>query len=119
MQAWRFFLPPALGFTLRNFLHAGIDKATGKPSRPLQSMAFVAENAQQGNPKDVLLTLDRFATEVRWLMRREWARRGADVLWRRTKLGLRLSETERDALDTWMRDRAATDSAGAAERASG
>ena len=28
--------------------------------------------------------------EVRWLMEREWARTAEDVLWRRTKLGLRL-----------------------------
>ncbi len=57
--------------------------------------------------------------EVRWLMTREWARSAADVLWRRSKLGLRLSEAECCALDAWMRTRAATDVAGAAEQASG
>ncbi len=57
--------------------------------------------------------------EVRWLMTREWARSAADVLWRRTKLGLRLSEAERDALDAWMRDRAATAGVEAAKRVSG
>ncbi len=41
--------------------------------------------------------------EIRWLMTREWARTAADVLWRRSKLGLRLSEAEAAALDTWMR----------------
>ncbi len=46
--------------------------------------------------------------EVRWLMTHEWARSAADVLWRRTKLGLRLSEAECCALDAWMRDQAAT-----------
>jgi glycerol-3-phosphate dehydrogenase len=54
--------------------------------------------------------------EVRWLMTREWARSAADVLWRRTKLGLRLSETEGDALDAWMRDQSATGGAEAATR---
>jgi glycerol-3-phosphate dehydrogenase len=42
--------------------------------------------------------------EVRWLMRAEWARTAADVLWRRTKLGLRLSNDEAARLDAWMRD---------------
>jgi glycerol-3-phosphate dehydrogenase len=40
--------------------------------------------------------------EVRWLMSREWARRAADVVWRRTKLGLRLTADEIAALDAWM-----------------
>ena len=57
--------------------------------------------------------------EVRWLMTREWARSAADVLWRRTKLGLRLSEAECCALDAWMRDRAATAGVEAAKRVSG
>jgi glycerol-3-phosphate dehydrogenase len=40
--------------------------------------------------------------EVRWLMTREWAMRADDVLWRRTKLGLRLTGDEVAALDAWM-----------------
>jgi glycerol-3-phosphate dehydrogenase len=42
--------------------------------------------------------------EVRYLIDEEWARTADDVLWRRSKLGLRLSETEADRLDAWMRD---------------
>ncbi len=57
--------------------------------------------------------------EVRWLMTHEWARRGEDVLWRRSKIGLRLSEAERDALDAWMRDQTTAGGAEAAKRASG
>jgi glycerol-3-phosphate dehydrogenase len=57
--------------------------------------------------------------EVRWLMTREWAASADDVLWRRSKLGLRLSETERGALDAWMRDQAASGDAKAGVRASG
>jgi glycerol-3-phosphate dehydrogenase len=41
--------------------------------------------------------------EVRWLMENEWARTAEDVLWRRTRLGLRLSATEAENLDRWMR----------------
>lgn len=41
--------------------------------------------------------------ELRWLMRHEYARTAEDVLWRRSKLGLRLSSGEVIALDNWMR----------------
>ena len=40
--------------------------------------------------------------EVRWLMRHEYARTADDVLWRRSKLGLRLSTGEAAALDAFM-----------------
>jgi glycerol-3-phosphate dehydrogenase len=43
-------------------------------------------------------------TEVRYLIEQEWAATAEDVLWRRSKLGLRLSSEEAAALDTWMRD---------------
>ncbi|MFN3641531.1 MAG: glycerol-3-phosphate dehydrogenase [Gemmobacter sp.] len=44
------------------------------------------------------------AAEVRWLMTREWAVTAEDVVWRRTKLGLRLTPDQVAALDRWMRD---------------
>ncbi|MBL9053992.1 MAG: glycerol-3-phosphate dehydrogenase, partial [Tabrizicola sp.] len=40
--------------------------------------------------------------EVRWLMRREFAQRAADVIWRRTKLGLRMTTDQVAALDAYM-----------------
>ena len=40
--------------------------------------------------------------EVRHLMDREWAVSAEDVLWRRTKLGLRLSDEQVAALTDWM-----------------
>ena len=46
--------------------------------------------------------------EIRWLMDREWARTAEDVLWRRSKLGLRLSAEEAAALDEWMEARRGT-----------
>ena len=42
------------------------------------------------------------AAEVRYLMKHEWARTADDVLWRRSKLGLRLTAGERTALDAFM-----------------
>jgi glycerol-3-phosphate dehydrogenase len=41
--------------------------------------------------------------EVRYLIDHEWAASADDVLWRRSKLGLRLSTAEAAALDGWMR----------------
>jgi len=43
-----------------------------------------------------------FACEVRWLMDHEFARRADDVVWRRTKLGLRMGAAQIAALDSWM-----------------
>ncbi len=40
--------------------------------------------------------------EVRYLTEHEWARTAEDVLWRRSKLGLRLSQGEAEHLDRWM-----------------
>ena len=40
--------------------------------------------------------------EVRWLTTREFARSAADIVWRRSKLGLRLSADQIDALDRFL-----------------
>jgi len=40
--------------------------------------------------------------EVRYLMREEWARTSADVIWRRSKLGLAMSSEQIARLDDWM-----------------
>jgi glycerol-3-phosphate dehydrogenase len=51
------------------------------------------------------------AAEVRYLMAYEWARTADDVLWRRTKLGLRLTADEKAALTAFMESAAAQASA--------
>lgn len=40
--------------------------------------------------------------EVEWLMRTEWARTAEDVLWRRSKLGLRTTAAEAAAMDDYL-----------------
>lgn len=50
---------------------------------------------------------DLYEREVVFLMQEEWARCAEDVLWRRSKLGLRLSTEEASALESWMRHRLA------------
>jgi glycerol-3-phosphate dehydrogenase len=42
------------------------------------------------------------AAEVRYLMRHEWAQTADDVLWRRSKLGLRFSDAQKVALEAFM-----------------
>ncbi len=46
--------------------------------------------------------------EVRWLMAKEFATRADDVVWRRTKLGLRLTADQIAAIDTFMTTAAKT-----------
>jgi glycerol-3-phosphate dehydrogenase len=45
---------------------------------------------------------DLTAAEVRYLMTEEWAQTADDVLWRRSKLGLRISPIERERLTQFM-----------------
>ncbi|MBB5514125.1 glycerol-3-phosphate dehydrogenase [Rubricella aquisinus] len=40
--------------------------------------------------------------EIRWLMTHEYARRAEDVVWRRSKMGLRMTPEQIQALDDWM-----------------
>lgn len=42
--------------------------------------------------------------EVEYLMQNEWAQTAQDVVWRRSKLGIRMSEDQIANLDKWMRN---------------
>ena len=46
-----------------------------------------------------------FAAEVEWLMDKEYAQSADDVVWRRSKLGLRMDQKQIGALDQWIKDR--------------
>ena len=48
------------------------------------------------------LGADLTGAEVHYLMEREWAQTEEDVLWRRSKLGLRFSSEERERLARFM-----------------
>jgi glycerol-3-phosphate dehydrogenase len=43
-----------------------------------------------------------YEREVTHLVNNEWAMTADDILWRRTKLGLRLNEQERRHLSDWL-----------------
>jgi len=68
MQLWRFLTPSRLAFAVRMFSHGLIDRVTNAPPMPLRVRDFVAKHARAGDPADVLAAMDRFATEVRFLM---------------------------------------------------
>ena len=58
--------------------------------------------ANQMNAQSATLT----AAEVSYLMTWEWALSAADVVWRRSKLGLRLSAAEIASIDEWIATKA-------------
>ena len=45
---------------------------------------------------------DLYEVEVRHLVEQEWATTAADIVWRRTRLGLVLDAADIDALDRWL-----------------
>ena len=53
---------------------------------------------QRAEPQQRNLT----EAEVRWLVAREWALKADDILWRRSKIGLRLNDDEVQALTDWL-----------------
>jgi glycerol-3-phosphate dehydrogenase len=50
---------------------------------------------------------DLTEAEVLYLVRNEWAMGAADIVWRRSKLGLRMSESEIEGLESYLRALAA------------
>ena len=44
------------------------------------------------------------ATELDWAIAKEWVMSGEDFLWRRTRLGLVMSEAEAEAIDLYIRE---------------
>jgi glycerol-3-phosphate dehydrogenase len=64
----------------------------------------ILTNARSLHDLGPALGADLTGAEVRYLMAHEWAQTEDDVLWRRTKLGLLLSRTERERLGRFMAD---------------
>jgi glycerol-3-phosphate dehydrogenase len=62
----------------------------------------ILESAKSRSDLGARFGADLFAAEVRYLMAHEWAQTADDVLWRRSKLGLRLSDQERARLAEFM-----------------
>lgn len=71
-------------------------RAYGTEAKDIMGAATTAEDLGQ----DFGASLSE--AEVRWLMNREYARRAADVVWRRSKLGLKLTKDQIATLDAFM-----------------
>ena len=56
------------------------------------------------DPLGRIFGADLSAAELRYLARVEWARTGADVVWRRSKLGLRLTAQQVADVDAFLAD---------------
>ncbi len=57
-----------------------------------------------------------YAVEADYLIKHEWARRAADILWRRSKLGLHVDAGAESVLDAWIATRAETPNAARSPR---
>ena len=61
-----------------------------------------------GRPLGTEVAPGVFEAELHYLNEHEWARSAEDVLWRRSKLGLHLSQAERGAVASWCEQHWAT-----------
>ncbi len=63
---------------------------------------LILRDAKSISDLGLLFGWDLYEREVHWLMQHEYAQTAEDIVWRRSKLGLRLNPSEIDALDQWM-----------------
>lgn len=82
---------------LDDFWARRLIKAYGTEAREILADAKVTSDLGQA----IGATLT--AKEVTWLIEREYARTAEDVVWRRSKLGLRMSNDEIETLKDWMK----------------
>jgi glycerol-3-phosphate dehydrogenase len=100
LQARHPWLPAALGLRLARAYGSRVDAVIG----PATALAGLGAEVAPGLHE----------AELRYLQREEWACGGADVLWRRSKLGLHYDEAERRQVTAWMETHLSnTQSAGA------
>lgn len=59
-------------------------------------------NAQQLSKLGQHFGADLYESEIKYLIENEWAQTANDILWRRTKLGLMITEGEKQKLICWL-----------------
>jgi len=105
---WEGMRSQAIGLAVAGFLVAGCGGPP--PLEPLADAARILGDAREAADmgRDFGATLTE--AEVRWLIAHEYVRTAEDVVWRRSRLGLRLGADEVAALDDWIaRERAGRD----------
>ena len=85
---------------LTDFWARRLVRAYGTEARAILGAAGTA--ADLGNDFGATLT----AAEVRWLIDNEYVRTAEDVVWRRSKLGLRMNQQQVAALEEWIANHA-------------
>ena len=81
------------------FPHDGLDALVAKTRK---SRPFLSEEHARRLVRAYGTRVERVLGPARYLMDREWAQTEDDVLWRRSKLGLRVSPEERERLARFM-----------------
>ena len=64
----------------------------------------IAPGAKTDEDLGICFGAGLYQCEVEYLIHHEWAMTADDIMWRRTKLGLRLTETEKSVLAQWLSD---------------
>jgi glycerol-3-phosphate dehydrogenase len=95
-------LPTIVERTHRRWPFLSADHAQRLVSAYGTRVENILNNATRLADLGVLFGSDLTAAEVRYLMSKEWAQTAEDVLWRRSKLGLRFSNAQRGTLDLFM-----------------
>ena len=62
----------------------------------------VLGNAMTQNDLGIYFGASLTEREVNWLIQKEYAHSADDIIWRRSKLGLRLTSSEISTLNKWM-----------------
>jgi glycerol-3-phosphate dehydrogenase len=88
--------------TLRTWPFIAADHARRLTHAYGTRVADVLKNVSGPADLGIRFGADLTAAEVRYLMSKEWAQTADDVLWRRSKLGLRLTDAQRATLDRFM-----------------
>ena len=83
------------------FLGAAFARRLTRAYGALVSEVLGAANTREDLGRD--FGADLTEAEVRYLVRREWAVSAADIVWRRTKLGLRLSQAAIASVDEYLK----------------
>ena len=95
-------VPALVASTLRRWPFLAEDHARRLVDAYGTRVANVLKTATRLDDLGICLGADLTAAEVRYLMTTEWAQTADDVLWRRSKLGLRFSAADRIALERFM-----------------
>jgi glycerol-3-phosphate dehydrogenase len=69
----------------------------------------IVDRASSLNDLGELIGADLYAAEVDYLIHHEWAHTADDILWRRTKLGLRFNPAQREKLQDYLKQKPVSD----------